>query len=107
MMEGKAKFGMPKQNGNKLLSLRKIALLGAIEQPVKISSSHFAEAIESSMQTAARRLQELDTEADNSGWAVDNSNKKGDSAVKGRVLRIPQDIFSFSKYRIRVHRARD
>ena len=61
-MEGKAKFGMPKQNGNKLLSLRKIALLGAIEQPVKISSSHFAEAIESSMQTAARRLQELDTE---------------------------------------------
>ncbi len=59
MMEGKAKFGMPKRNGNKLLSLRKIALLDAIEQPVKISSSHFAEAIESSMQTAARRLKSL------------------------------------------------
>lgn len=51
-----------KMRENKLLSLRKIALLGAVEQPIKLSSSHFAEAIKSSTQTAARRLQELDTE---------------------------------------------
>ena len=30
-----------------IYSLRKLALLGAIEQPIKISSGHFAEAIKS------------------------------------------------------------
>jgi riboflavin kinase len=49
-------------SGNITLSLRKLALLGAIEQPIKISSGNFAEAIKSSLQTAARRLQELDRE---------------------------------------------
>ena len=43
-----------------IFSLRKLALLGAIEQPIKLSSGHFAEAIKSSVQTAARRLQELE-----------------------------------------------
>lgn len=45
-----------------IFSLRKLALLGAIEQPVKLSSGHFAETIKSSIQTAARRLQELERE---------------------------------------------
>lgn len=47
-------------NGDMMLSLRKLALLGAVEQPVKVSSGHFAEAIGLSVQTAARRLQELE-----------------------------------------------
>ncbi|MEA2052129.1 MAG: riboflavin kinase, partial [Euryarchaeota archaeon] len=47
-------------SGNIILSLRKLALFGAIEQPVKLSSGNFAEAIKSSLQTAARRLQELE-----------------------------------------------
>ncbi len=41
--------------GDKLLSLRKLALLGAIEGPIKLSSGHLAEAIKSSTQTAARK----------------------------------------------------
>jgi riboflavin kinase len=49
-----------KMSGDIMLSLRKVALLGAIEQPIKLSSGNFAEAIKSSLQTAARRLQELD-----------------------------------------------
>jgi riboflavin kinase len=49
-----------KINGDIMLSLRKLALLGAVEQPVKLSSVHFAEIISSSVQTAARRLQELE-----------------------------------------------
>ena len=51
-----------KMRGDRLLSLRKLALLGAIEEPIKLSSGHLAEAIKSSTQTAARRLQELETE---------------------------------------------
>lgn len=47
-------------SGDIILSLRKLALLGAIEQPIKLSSGNFAEAIKSSLQTAARRLQELE-----------------------------------------------
>jgi len=49
-----------KMNGDIMLSLRKLALLGAVEQPVKVSSGHFAGAIGLSVQTAARRLQELE-----------------------------------------------
>ena len=49
-------------SGDIMLSLRKLALLGAVEQPVKLSSVHFAEAINSSVQTAGRRLQELEKE---------------------------------------------
>ena len=51
-----------KMSGNIIFSLRKLALLGAIAQPIKLSSGHFAEAIKSSTQTAARRLQELERE---------------------------------------------
>jgi riboflavin kinase len=51
-----------KMSGDVMLSLRKLALLGAVEQPVKVSSVHFAKAISSSIQTAARRLQELERE---------------------------------------------
>ena len=51
-----------KMSGDIIFSLRKLALLGAIEQPIKLSSGHFAEAIRSSVQTAARRLQELERE---------------------------------------------
>ncbi len=47
-------------SGDIIFSLRKLALLGAIEQPVKLSSGHFASIIKSSVQTAARRLQELE-----------------------------------------------
>lgn len=46
-----------------IFSLRKLALLGAIEQPVKLSSSFFSSLINSSVQTAARRLQELERES--------------------------------------------
>jgi riboflavin kinase len=49
-------------SGDVILSLRKLALLGAIEQPIKLSSGYFAEAIKASVQTAARRLQELERE---------------------------------------------
>jgi len=51
-----------KMSGDMMLSLRKLALLGALEQPVKLSSIYFAETINSSLQTAARRLQELERE---------------------------------------------
>jgi len=51
-----------KLGGDIMLSLRKLALLGAIEQPIKLSSAHFAEIIKASLQTAARRLQELEKE---------------------------------------------
>jgi riboflavin kinase len=47
-------------SGDKTFSLRKLALLGAIQQPIKLSSGNFAASIQSSLQTAARRLQELD-----------------------------------------------
>jgi riboflavin kinase len=52
-----------KTGGDIILSLRKLALLGAMEQPIKLSSVNFAEAIKSSVQTAARRLQELERES--------------------------------------------
>ncbi|MHC1635090.1 MAG: DUF120 domain-containing protein [Candidatus Methanospirareceae archaeon] len=48
--------------GEDMLSLRKLALLGAIEQPIKLSSSSFSSFIHSSVQTAARRLQKLEKE---------------------------------------------
>jgi riboflavin kinase len=48
--------------GDMTFSLRKLALLGALTQPIKVSSGHFADAIKSSVQTAARRLQELERE---------------------------------------------
>jgi riboflavin kinase len=51
-----------KMSGDIIFSLRKLALLGAIEQPIKLSAGYFAEAIKSSIQTAARRLQELERE---------------------------------------------
>jgi len=51
-----------KMSGEIIFSLRKLALLGALTQPIKLSSGHFAEAIKSSVQTAARRLQELERE---------------------------------------------
>ncbi len=51
-----------KISGETTLSLRKLALLGAVEQPVKLSALQFAEMINSSGQTAARRLQELERE---------------------------------------------
>jgi riboflavin kinase len=47
-------------SGDIIVSLKKLALLGAIAQPIKLSSGQFAGAIKSSVQTAARRLQELD-----------------------------------------------
>ncbi|MFQ6056173.1 MAG: winged helix-turn-helix domain-containing protein/riboflavin kinase [Methanosarcinales archaeon] len=40
--------------------LKKLALFGAIKKPIKISSTYFSEVMESSPQTAARRLQELE-----------------------------------------------
>lgn len=49
-----------KMGGDIILSLRKLALLGAVEQPVKLSSVQFGEAITTSIQTAARRLQDLE-----------------------------------------------
>ncbi|MFZ2070766.1 MAG: DUF120 domain-containing protein [Halobacteriota archaeon] len=49
-------------SGDIIVSLKKLALLGAIAQPIKLSSGQFAEAIKASVQTAARRLQELDRE---------------------------------------------
>jgi riboflavin kinase len=49
-----------KTGGDIIFSLRKLALLGAIEQPIKLSSVNFGDAIKSSVQTAARRLQELE-----------------------------------------------
>ncbi|MHC1611235.1 MAG: DUF120 domain-containing protein [Candidatus Methanospirareceae archaeon] len=51
-----------KMGGDVIFSLKKLALLGAMEQPVKLSASNFARVIESSVQTAARRLQELERE---------------------------------------------
>ncbi len=51
-----------KVNADMLFSLRKLALLGAMEQPIKLSATHFSEVLGSSIQTAARRLQELERE---------------------------------------------
>lgn len=49
-------------NGDIIISLRKLALLGALTHPIKLSSGQFADTIKSSVQTAARRLQELERE---------------------------------------------
>ncbi|MEA3487686.1 MAG: DUF120 domain-containing protein [Euryarchaeota archaeon] len=49
-------------SGDIIVSLKKLALLGAIAQPIKLSSGQFAETIKTSVQTAARRLQELERE---------------------------------------------
>jgi riboflavin kinase len=46
----------------KVESLKKLALLGAIENPVKISSSEFATHTDTSSQTAARMLKQLEDE---------------------------------------------
>ncbi len=43
-------------------SLKKLALLGAIDKPIKISSSEFSEHISSSSKTAARMLKNLEDE---------------------------------------------
>lgn len=51
-----------KVHGDIVISLRKLALQGAMKQPIKLSAGHFADAIQASVQTAARRLQELERE---------------------------------------------
>ncbi len=43
-----------------ILSLKKLALLGAHQKPVELSSNEFADYIDSSPQTAARRLKSLE-----------------------------------------------
>jgi len=51
-----------KMDAETIFSLRKLALLGAMEQPIKLSAASFSETLKSSVQTAARRLQEMERE---------------------------------------------
>ncbi|MDF2957288.1 MAG: Archaeal CTP-dependent riboflavin kinase [Candidatus Alkanophagales archaeon MCA70_species_1] len=44
----------------RVAALRKLALLGAMERSLKISSAEFARVLETSLQTASRRLQDLE-----------------------------------------------
>ncbi len=96
-----------KMNGDIMLSLRKLALLGAVEQPVKLSSVHFAEVIKSSVQTAARRLQELEKEgfvhrriiADGQ-WVI--LTKRGVEQLKRECYEYQELFFSTPKIEVEI-----
>lgn len=93
--------------GSIILSLRKLALLGGIEQPIKLSSGNFAEAIRSSVQTAARRLQELDREglvhrritADGQ-WII--LTKKGIELLKKECYEYQELFFSTPRIEVEI-----
>ena len=90
-----------------IFSLRKLALLGAIEQPIKLSSGHFAETIKSSIQTAARRLQELEREgfvhrkiiADGQ-WII--LTKKGIEQLKRECYEYQKIFFSIPNIEVEI-----
>ncbi|MCW3133550.1 MAG: DUF120 domain-containing protein [Methanophagales archaeon] len=96
-----------KMNGDIMLSLRKLALLGAVEQPVKLSSVHFAKVIKSSVQTAARRLQELEKEgfvhrriiADGQ-WVI--LTKRGVEQLKRECYEYQELFFSTPKIEVEI-----
>ncbi len=90
-----------------MLSLRKLALLGAVEQPVKLSSVHFAEAINSSIQTAGRRLLELEKKrlvhrkiiADGQ-WVI--LTKRGIEQLKRECYEYQELFFSTPKIKVEI-----
>lgn len=94
-------------SGDVIFSLRKLALLGAIEQPIKLSSGHFAETIKSSIQTAARRLQELEREglvhrriiADGQ-WII--LTKKGIEQLKKECYEYQKIFFSIPNIEVEI-----
>lgn len=94
-------------SGDVIFSLRKLALLGAIEQPIKLSSGHFAETIKSSIQTAARRLQELEREglvhrriiADGQ-WII--LTKKGIEQLKKECYEYQKIFFSLPNIEVEI-----
>ncbi len=94
-------------SGDVIFSLRKLALLGAIEQPIKLSSGHFAETIKSSIQTAARRLQELEREgfvhrkiiADGQ-WII--LTKKGIEQLKRECYEYQKIFFSIPNIEVEI-----
>jgi len=96
-----------KMGGDIMLSLRKLALLGAVEQPVKLSSVHFAEAINSSIQTAGRRLLELEKEglvhrriiADGQ-WVI--LTKRGIEQLKSECYEYQELFFSTPKIEVEI-----
>ena len=93
--------------GDVTFSLRKLALLGAIEQPIKLSSGNFAESIKSSVQTAARRLQELEREglvhrritADGQ-WIM--LTKKGVELLKRECYEYQELFFSIPRIEVEI-----
>ncbi|MHC1600202.1 MAG: DUF120 domain-containing protein [Candidatus Methanospirareceae archaeon] len=96
-----------KIGGDIIFSLRKLALLGAIEQPIKLSAGYFAEAIKSSVQTAARRLQELERESlVNRRITVDGQwimlTKKGIEQLKKECYEYQELFFSIPKIEVEI-----
>jgi riboflavin kinase len=96
-----------KMGGDVIFSLRKLALLGAIEQPVKLSAGYFAEAITSSVQTAARRLQELEREglahrriAADGQWIL--LTKKGIEQLKRECYEYQELFFATPKIEVEI-----
>ena len=69
-------------------ALKKLALLGAVQGPIQISSSSFAKHISSSAQTASRRLQALERDGLISRTILPASGQRIMMTKKGRdILR--------------------
>lgn len=86
-----------------ILSLKKLALLGAHKKPVELSSIGFATHIDSSPQTAARKLKDLEDENLISRQVLHNGQlvtitKNGLIALK-KELNDYQEIFSWNGHK--------
>ncbi len=94
-MYPKSDMNEKKMGGDIIISLRKLALLGAIEQPIKLSAGYFAESINASMQTAARRLQELERE----GFAHRRITADGQwiMLTKKGIERLKKDCYEYQE----------
>lgn len=96
-----------KMGGDIMFSLRKLALLGAIEQPIKLSAGNFANSIKSSVQTAARRLQELEREGfahrritANGQWIM--LTKRGVEQLKDECYEYQELFFNTPKIEVEI-----
>ncbi len=90
-----------------VVSLKMLALLGAIVQPIKLSSGQFAEVLNTSVQTAARRLQELDNEGlvhrriiVNGQWVI--LTERGIARLKSECYEYQKIFFSTQNTEIEI-----
>lgn len=89
-------------------ALKKLALLGAVQGPIQISSSSFAQHISSSVQTASRRLQALEREGMISRTILPANGqrilvtKKGKDILRNECYEY-QKIFAPAENEIKLH----